>query len=64
MIDMWFYLYVLLRCFINSEGVLFVFIDEIWVYEVLIVFYYDVNFLFFDVRFVVSFVFFSNRNFF
>lgn len=64
MIDMWFYLYVMLWCFINSEGVLFVFIDEIWVYEVLIVFYYDVNFLFFDVRFVVSFVFFSNRNFF
>lgn len=60
MIDMWFYLYVMLWCFINSEGVLFVFIDEIWVYEVLIVFYYDVNFLFFDVRFVVSFVFFSN----
>lgn len=60
MIDMWFYLNVMLWCFINSEGVLFVFIDEIWVYEVLIVFYYDVNFLFFDVRFVVSFVFFSN----
>lgn len=60
MIDMWFYLYVMLGCFINSEGVLFVFIDEIWVYEVLIVFYYDVNFLFFDVRFGVSFVFFSN----
>lgn len=60
MIDMWFYLYVMLWCFINSEGVLFVFIDEIGVYEVLIVFYYDVNFLFFDVRFVVSFVFFSN----